>query len=1140
MKKFYKIMVFVLMFALAIGGALVAPITIFATGPALVGASIVLTKMPPTAKVNTTVTIPAGTSSSSVVVTVLDPHGNEVATTLSADEKTRTFQAKIVGDYKVSYTTTNADGVKTQSEVYIIKVTGEKAVLDFTENSPFIMQSKVGANSTLVLPYPEVSITGEKDDFVAGHYAGEGATDANITVTVVDPAHNTWSETTNVQDYTNPLGKTTIDGKTYYTFKPAQKTAEGTQSVVYGTYAVYFKFVNADTNVVVTKAQKIQVSQNYSTDNQKVTFTWDGSLPESAVLGNTVELPKPITVDENRSNASVQTYTTVSVVYHNGTEEKNYDVEDFKFRPMDEAKSGSYYTLTYKIYTLEQLNLAGFIGTADAANKTLKKALEAADATGKVLTRTYRLSNVTDTEAPKVKAVGAYAVRDNGTLTDVTKEALENEDTSYAIPSKARTQVEIDIPAIYATDNYSEYENLTFTRTLIDENNNSYSLDGESELNATEIEKTYVKQAKVNENAKVTFRMKGTYTIKYKVTDKANNSSEVSYKIVVTDTLTDDLAPYIVMPTIPGTIKPTETLSFAEPTIADYKDDHAAGATTSAKIDENVKKDVYYYYGQANDLTDFDAMLAASQLTKLNAENEKYSIEIPESPVSNYLTIVVRAEDDAKYSTGRTTNNVGYKYKVVSIYHVNDDTAPKLDAGTNLQTIAETLNDVYGQNETVNFVTPIEFTDLDNDGDATRNLVASLKVYDKNDNEINVSGVKYVYDGTKFSLQGGKFVTTVAGTYRVVVTATDLGGNSLVSSYQFEVKDTKAPAIELDSIETTMELGKTYTLPTPVIVDDGEVIENYSYSQVEFGDDCPSYLFNQGTLEFTPKEKGTYTFRYLAEDEHHNISYSNYYTISVKDTQKPVIVINETDEYSVPETAQYKDVNNQVVNVKLPLFTATDEYNGIKSTSITVSDPDGDEITVNTVVDHYEFTPNKNGVYTVTYQAVDYAGNITTEKYSIAIGDVTAPTLSGTTAPHSYKIGETLKVDLSQLSLTDDTDTTRTGSSAVNSNNLTVTLTGPDGSVELTKADDIYSYKFEKAGTYTLKYAVKDNAGNTDDLTYTFEVKGKSTSTSISEKAWGIGLIVLSVVILGGVVVYFVKTKDAPEAKAEKKGKEEK
>lgn len=1139
MKKFYKILVFVLMFALAIGSALVAPITIFATGPALVGASIVLKNMPTTAKVNTEITIPAGNNGDgTVTVTVTDPYGNAVET--QQNGANLKFTATIVGDYKVRYMTTNADGVKTISQVYTIKVTGEKAVLNFAENSPFIMQSKVGANSTLVLPYPEVSITGEEDDFVAGHYTGEGTTDANITVTVVDPAHNTWTETTNVQDYSSPLGKTTIDGKTYYTFKPAQKTEDGAQSVVYGTYAVYFKFVNAETNVVVTKAQKIQVSQNYSTENQKVTFTWNGSLPESAVLGKEVELPKPITVDENNSNASVQTYTKVEVVYHNGEEEKAYEVEDYKFTPMDEAKSGSYYTMTYRIYTLEQLNLAGFIASAEATNKTLAKAMEEADASGKVLVKTYRLSNVTDTEAPKPKAVSAYAVEENGSLANATIEALKDEDTSYAIPSKAKTQVEIEIPAIYGTDNYSKYEDLTLSRTLIDENGNSYSLDGDSELNETDLEKSYVKQSKVNQNAKVLFRMKGTYTVKYKITDKANNSSEVSYKIVVTDTLIDDLAPYIVMPTIQSTVKPSETLTFAEPTIADYKDDHSAGATTSTKIDENVKKDVYYYYGQADDTTDFDAMLAANQLTKLNAENSKYSVDIPQDPTSNYLTVVVRAEDDAKYSTGRTANNVSYKYKVVSIYHVNDDEVPELHADTNLQNIAEALDGLYGQNETVNFVTPIEFTDQDNDGDATKNLVASLKVYDKNDNEINVSGVKYVYDGTKFSVQGGKFVTTVAGAYRVVITATDLGGNSLILGYQFEVRDTLAPMIEIDSIETTMELGKTYTLPKPTLFDNGKTIENSAYSQVEFGDDCPSYLFNQGTLEFTPKEKGTYTFRYVAEDDAHNVRYSNYYTITVSDTIKPVIVINETDEYSMPETAQYKNANNEVVNVKLPLFTATDEYNGVKSTSITVNDPDGEELTVNTLTDHYEFTPNKNGVYSVTYQAVDNAGNVTTEKYSISVGDVTAPTLSGVVAPGSYNIGDTLRIDLSKLTLNDDTDSTKTGSSAVNSNNLTITLTGPDGNVELVKADDIYSYKFTNAGTYTLKYALKDDSNNPDDMSYTFEVKGNTASTSISEKAWGIGLIVLSVIILAGVVIYFVKTKDASAEKVEKKGKEEK
>ena len=174
-----------------------------------------------------------------------------------------------------------------------------------------------------------------RDDYIDGHYASEGDTDANITVTVVDPAHQTWTETTSIQGYESPLGTVTIDGKKYYTFKAATKTENEVTTAVDGTYAVYFKFVNAETNVVVTKSQKIQVSKSYDVENQKVTFTWQGSLPESGVLGEELELPKPVTVDENNGNASVQTFTKVEVVYHNGDETKEYEVEDFKFTPMD-------------------------------------------------------------------------------------------------------------------------------------------------------------------------------------------------------------------------------------------------------------------------------------------------------------------------------------------------------------------------------------------------------------------------------------------------------------------------------------------------------------------------------------------------------------------------------------------------------------------------------------------------------------------------------------------------------------------------------------------------------------------------------------------------------------------------------------
>lgn len=1128
MKKIYKVMVFVLMLALAIGGAVVAPITLLATSSVLIGASIVLTKMPTTGKTNTTIQIPAGTTSTSgseVTVKVTDPYGKEVATTLNGDKYE--FVAKTKGDYKVVYTASAVAGVaaQTTSEVYTIKVTEDDAALSFASNSAFVFQSKVGADSKLVLPYPNVKLANE-DEEIAGHYAGEGTTNANISVTVTDPAHNVWAETTSVQDYTSPLATVTIDGAKYYTFAPA-KVADGeAQKTLYGTYVIAYKYVNAETNAVKYAQKTIQVSEGYSVENQKITFTWDGSLPESAVLGNELTLPKPVTVDENRGGASVQTYTAIEVKYHNGEEVQKVDVNDFKFTPMYEAKNGSYYELTYKIYTLEQLNLASYTKLEDAL----------AAAADKALVKTYTLSNVTDTEAPKPKAVNAYQIEDNKTLAEEVIELLEDEDVSYAIPSKSKTQVEVVIPAIYATDNYSKYQDLTLTRTLIDENGVTYSLDGEETLNETDDLKAKIVQAKQNANATVMFRAKGTYTVRYRATDKANNTAEVSYKIVVSDTLEDDLAPYIVLPTIDSTAKPTEKLTFAAATIVDYKDDHSEGATTTTTIDTNVKKDVYYFYGKADSTTDFAEMLENGELTRVAkdaTDTTKYSLVIDENPTSNYLTIVFRAEDDGKYATGRTENNVGWKYKVVAIYSASDDAAPTME--TDLTNMMLSLNGTHGQNEVVNLNSAIDFTD----GEETQNLVASLSVLDNNGNKVNVSGLKYVYDGSKYSIQGGKIITTVAGVYQVVVTATDLAGNSLINSFQFEVKDTKAPVIEVDAIETTMELGKTYKLPAPVVKDDNVIIENKAASQVEFGDDCPLYEFNQGTLEFKPKEEGTYTFRYVAEDDAGNTAASSYYTITVTATVAPEITIDETSAYYIADekTYEYKNASGEVVNVSLPLFTATSEYNGIKSLTVTVTDPDGDELTVENKDDHYEFTPNKNGVFTVTYKAVDNANKSSTKVYAIKVGDVTAPTLSGVVAPVSYNIGDTMSIQLANLSVKDDIDGTTIGTSAVNNDRLAITLTGPDGNeVTLTKGSDVYSYEFTTSGNYTLKYTVKDAAGNTDDVVYTFEVKAQSNSKSVSEIAWGTALIVASVALIAGVVVYFIRTKD-PTEKAEKEEK---
>ena len=102
---------------------------------------------------------------------------------------------------------------------------------------------------------------------------------------------------------------------------------------------------------------------------------------------------------------------------------------------------------------------------------------------------------------------------------------------------------------------------------------------------------------------------------------------------------------------------------------------------------------------------------------------------------------------------------------------------------------------------------------------------------------------------------------------------------------------------------------------------------------------------------------------------------------------------------------------------------------------------------------------------------------------------------------------------------------------------LNIVLRNADGTtLDWTKGDDIWTYKFTTAGNYTISYIAEDKAGNENsDVLYSFEVKSTSSTSSISEATWGAVLIVISVALLAGVVIFFVKTKDSSTPKDSKK-----
>ena len=1116
MKKFRKIMVFILLLAITVAGVLASPVLgIVAAAGSLIGATITLTKMPTKGEVNKEIYIPAGTSNDGAVkVSVTDPRGNKVELGEPVDHngvQCYKLEPKMIGDYKVQYSTeASASHKGTKSEVYKISVSGSKATLTFEDNTPFILPEKVGKDSVLVLPYPKVSETGSEDDAVMGKHE-------NVTITAKTPNHE-------------PLTLETkeIDGETYSIFKPA-KTAQG--ETVYGIYAITYSYTNAQ-GIKVSKSYKINVSSNYSTEDQKVTFTWSGSMPTSAVLGKEVELPKPVTVDKNSNNSSVATYTKVTVKYVKDKEETEVDVDSqkFTFTPMLEAKSGTRYIINYNIYTLEDLNLANMTST------NFEEYLKTVEPT---LSRTYSLDNVTDSVAPVPTAVKNYEVTDG-----VVAEDMDAEDISYTIPTKARVDVDITIPAIYATDNYDNFSKLDLTRSIINEDKSTIaSLDTTGDSETKELTALDYTTAKTNQSATVRFKQKGTYTIRYQAKDSSGNRKEISYKIIVMDTFADDVAPFITMPTLPSSTQPGETISFSAPKVVDYSKDHKTNPTDTSTDDNNVKTNVMFFYGEWDSswdtlsATGLDAKLAeknAKQIAKDKADETIYKFDVNAETIATALTVVVRTEDDARYSTGRTENHVSFEHRTIKIKNTNDSSAPALvgDAETVLNTLRETLNptETYGQNAEVT-IPSLDFSD----GDNTGYLTTSLMVLDKNGNEIEVSGITYNYDGTKLTMQDGKFVTTVAGEYMVVITATDIGGNSVIYSVPMNVKDTKSPTIEIDELKTTIEVGEKYILPSPVVVDDGEVIPNHSTMQVVMVGDNPSYKLVQETLEFTPLKKGTYSFKYVASDGV-NTTESAVYTITATDTTKPVIDLSDI----VEPTLEKDEV------IELPSFSATDA-NGIRSTSLTVKDPDGDVVSPVEGTE-FKFKLTRDGVYTVEYKAVDLADNETVETFTINVGDCTEPTITlikeNDPRQNDYKIGDTLVIKTSGITVKDkkyNNGEAYDVESAIRDGKIVITLTKPDNSkVTFPQDNSNYTFKFETAGSYTLTYQAKDDAGNTATKQYTFEVKAETDSKSVSEQAWGIALIVVSLALLCGVVIYFVKTKDVSsrDDKAKEKAKE--
>ena len=263
--------------------------------------------------------------------------------------------------------------------------------------------------------------------------------------------------------------------------------------------------------------------------------------------------------------------------------------------------------------------------------------------------------------------------------------------------------------------------------------------------------------------------------------------------------------------------------------------------------------------------------------------------------------------------------------------------------------------------------------------------------------------------------------------------------------------------------------------------------------------------------------------------------------IKVSDKTGPVI---EESYYNYERTIDAKELKGEGYTLKIKGISASDASGiNFNKSSITVKierKEDGDTITDTTIysdgdAELYNGTEKvikDNCTITITYTVFDNNNNSTSsEGYVIKAGDVTAPEvkLDGiseedfTKVPALTKLEDNLlKIDISKIKVTDDNTTPE---------NITVeyelTLEGSTETIEAEyQTDDEIAYKVTEAGVYTFKVIASDEAGNfNDSVTFDFDFTVEDTSPTNVNQIIGTVLIVISVLVLAGVIIYFVVSK---------------
>ena len=716
----------------------------------------------------------------------------------------------------------------------------------------------------------------------------------------------------------------------------------------------------------------------------------------------------------------------------------------------------------------------------------------------------YTIKNVFGTEAESF----SFTIKDVKDTKDpvVYYGKLEGEkivDQSHTVPSKFGLE-NIVLPAIYATDNSGEA--ITYKREIY--RIKTYTLDqgtiGSEDSKKPVIlnynENTFADKANIsnyvifnyydnnlNVDGKEEAFKSGIYTISYTAIDSSKNDTTKSYTMELVDAYTPSTPEIDFGTVLPKQVKLGEEISFEKPTATDSNDDRMVVRT---------------FFKQAGE--------TETELTEL--ESGKYTIKTTKAG-----TLEIRVE------TKNDDGAIGTITRTIEVLDITDTTLPSL-VGTPED--YDDMNAIKDQFSEITLPT-MTFTD-----DKVDYLSVVIKVYDKDGKSVAVSGKKLekVTGGLKVS--GAKFKASKSGNYRVSYVVTDIAGNTFLYTFKTnEVRATVAPTIVkpiFDESVQTLELGETLTLPIPSIKNgDGEEVNDPDYT-VEVvsaeGEYEPIILG-----KFRPLTTGKFVIQYTVRDGSLETK-SALYTIDVVNTLAPTIA-NEFKEFEKLE----KNASMSIPRVNVSTNGVNDVdwskskievlYNGSVYKTLEL---DKTYDTQDAENEAYNYTFRRDGTYTIKYTVVDTVGNTATKSFAVKVGDTEKPTLELDSSIDfsDRKTGSTLVIDPAKITVKDNVDT---GINIFDDLKIVVknTTTGEEISNKFTNSTRVegYEYNLSEVGTYQVTFTLTDDAGNVTTLVKEFAVTGEGTGKEFPTEVVGIILLVLAILILGGVVAYFIITR---------------